>query len=278
MGVSATVALFSLESATLVTGWYMVTAMAINMVASAIITKAFFSPNQPNGGGFSPDVGNRAQVPPATNNKLPVVYGDAWLGGTVIDLTISENNQEIYYVIAISEVTNNGADTITFGDCYWGGKKVIFNADGYTVDALLDESTGIEDDTVNGRIRIYFYNNGGIYSNLSVADTNWHSLWIVEGSDNNHHWLYLDGVKCSAEINSGLSGALCGFGRLDGSLSQDNASIDNVQWYDRIPTDTEIAFLAAATSQNITLPSGSLSIIGVGGAIAGGSIMGASLQ
>lgn len=185
MGVSATVALFSLESATLVTGWYMVTAMAINMVASAIITKAFFSPNQPNGGGFgSPDVGNRAQVPPATNNKLPVVYGDAWLGGTVVDLTISENNQEIYYVMAISEVTGNGSDTITFGDCYWGGKKVIFNADGYNVDALLDESTGVQDETVAGKIQFYFYNNG---SN-SPTNTTQSAISVLSASGLVYKW------------------------------------------------------------------------------------------
>lgn len=136
-------------------------AFAINMVASAIISKAFFSPNQPSSGFSSPDVGNRQQVPPATDNKLPVVYGEAWLGGTVVDLSISENNQEIYYVIAISEVTGGATpDTITFGDCYWGGKKVVFNADGYNVDALLDESTGVEDTTVAGKMQFYFYNNG----------------------------------------------------------------------------------------------------------------------
>jgi membrane protein implicated in regulation of membrane protease activity len=110
----------------------MAVAFAINMVVSAVISKAFFSPNQPSGegAGSSPDVGNRQQVPPATDNKLPVVYGEAWLGGTIVDLSISENNQELYYVLAISEVTGNGADTITFGDVYYGGKKVTFREDG----------------------------------------------------------------------------------------------------------------------------------------------------
>ena len=139
-------------------------AFAINMVISAVISKAFFSPNQPNSGeygaGSSPDVGNRQQVPPATDNKLPVVYGEAWLGGTIIDLSISKNNQELYYVLAIAEVTNNGGDTITFGDAYWGGKKVNFKSDGHTVASLLDESSGVVDTTVNGKIRFYFYNNG----------------------------------------------------------------------------------------------------------------------
>jgi len=139
------------------------TAFAINMVASAIISKAFFTPNQPSNGFSSPDVGSRQQVPPATDNKLPVVYGEAWLGGTVVDLSISENNQELYYVIAISEVTGGETpDEITFGDCYWGGKKVVFNADGFNVDALLDESTNVQDTTVAGKLQFYFYKNGSL--------------------------------------------------------------------------------------------------------------------
>ena len=142
--------------------WYMTaTAFAINMVASAIISKAFFSPNQGANGlaGQAPNPGNRQQIAPATDNKLPVVYGSAWVGGTIVDLSITEDNQNLYYVIALSEVTGNGADTITFGDIYYGGKKVVFNANGYSVDYLLDESTG-ESQPVNGNIEFYLYSNG----------------------------------------------------------------------------------------------------------------------
>ena len=139
---------------------YAVVSFAINMVASAIISKAFFSPSSYDPSGSSPNPGNRQQVPPATDNKLPVVYGSAWLGGAIIDLSITSDNQDMYYVLALSEVTNNGTDTISFGDCYWGGKKVVFNADGYNVDSLLDESTGVSDTTVAGKLQFYFYKNG----------------------------------------------------------------------------------------------------------------------
>ncbi|MGI9162846.1 MAG: hypothetical protein ACR2JI_08015, partial [Mycobacterium sp.] len=133
-------------------------AFAINMVVSAVISKALFSAPQPSdmgAGQTSTDPGNRQQVPPATDNKLPVVYGDAWVGGTIIDLSISENNQEIYYVLSLSEVTNTNAgqspDTFTFGDVYYGGKKCIFDpVYKYQVTGLLDESTGITDTKVAG--------------------------------------------------------------------------------------------------------------------------------
>ena len=143
-------------------------AMAITMVASAIATRAFANQSQPDAGlggsSTTPDPGNRQQVAPATNNKLPVVYGTAWVGGIITDLTISEDNQQLYYVLSLSEVTNTNdgqtPDTISFGDIYYGGKKVIFQENGYTVAKLVDESTGVEDTTVNGRIQFYLYSNG----------------------------------------------------------------------------------------------------------------------
>lgn len=140
-------------------------AFAINMVVSAVISKAFYSPQSFDPSGQSPDVGNRQQLPPATDNKLPVVYGSAWLGGTVVDLSITSDNQQMFYVIALSEVTstNEGQtpDAISFGDVYWGGKKCIFDpTDTYKVTGLLDESSGVSDNTVAGKMSIYLYSNG----------------------------------------------------------------------------------------------------------------------
>lgn len=146
-----------------------VIAMAINLVVSTVISK-LLAPSAPSfggsdfGAGSAPDVGNRAQVPPATDNKLPVVYGSAWVGGTITDLSITEDNQNLYYVLSICEVTNTNAgqfpDNITFGDIYYGGKKVQFQGNGHTVSGLLDESTGVVDTAVNGKINIYLYRNG----------------------------------------------------------------------------------------------------------------------
>ncbi len=137
-----------------------VASFAINMVATAIISKAFFSPTQP-GAIDSPNPGNRQQLPPATDNKLPVVYGTAWTGGIVTDLSISSDNQQMYYVISLCEVTNNGLDSITFGDMYWGGKKVNFDpTNQYEVISFTDESTGAVDTAVAGKMQVYFYSNG----------------------------------------------------------------------------------------------------------------------
>jgi hypothetical protein len=113
-------------------------AMAINMVVAMVVSKAFA--NNPSfdetTSSQSPNPGNRQQVPPATDNKLPVVYGTAFVGGTITDLSISSNNQELYYVLSICEVTNTNpsqtADTISFGDIYFGGKKCLFENSVFT--------------------------------------------------------------------------------------------------------------------------------------------------
>jgi len=138
-------------------------AFVVTMVASSVVTKAFFSPEQGAGGlaGASPNPGNRMQLPPATDNKLPIVYGSAYLGGIVTDLSITSDNQTLYYCIALCEVTNEGADKITFGNVYWGGKRCVFDSTNkYNVVGLLDESTGTTDDAVSGKLSIYLYSNG----------------------------------------------------------------------------------------------------------------------
>lgn len=152
-----------IASALLLTGVQAtIIAFAINMVASAIISKAFMTPEQSANGmsGASPNPGNRTQIAPATDNKLPVVYGSAWVGGIVTDLSITADNQNLFYCMALSEVTDNGNDVISFGDIYYGGKKVVFNnTNQFSVDSLLDESTN-ESQEINGNIKIYLYNNG----------------------------------------------------------------------------------------------------------------------
>ena len=138
-------------------------AFAINIVASAIISKAFgpqapnFNDNQNN-----PNPGSRQQLPPAGDNKVPVIYGSAFVGGIVTDLSIPANNQRLFYVITLCEVTNTETggtpDVISFGDIYWGGKKCVMS--GASVTGLYDESTGTTDTSINGKLNIYTYRNG----------------------------------------------------------------------------------------------------------------------
>ena len=166
----------------------MIVGFAVNMIASTIISKLFApdAPSQSNLNAQQPNPGNRQQIAPAGDNKLPVVYGSAYLGGIITDLTISEDNQDIYWVLSLSEVTNTETggtpDVITFGNVYWGGKKVIFGS-GAAVTGLLDESTG-ETQDVTGYMDIYLYNNGS----SSPTNTSQSAISVLSASNLIYTW------------------------------------------------------------------------------------------
>lgn len=148
---------------------YAATAFAINLVASTIISKAF-APAINNTSLNSLNPGNPQQQPPASDNKLPVVYGTGWVGGVVTDLSITADNQVIYYVLALSECTGT-TDTITFGQVFFGGKLCAFDpVDQYKVTGLVDVSTGITDTVVAGYLSIYLYSKGS-YSPANSASS-----------------------------------------------------------------------------------------------------------
>jgi hypothetical protein len=100
---------------------YFATAFAINMVATSIISRSLGA-DSPNTNQDSTNPGSRSQVPPAGDNKVPVVYGSAYVGGIVTDLSITSDNQTLYYVLTLAEVTNTETgtpDTYSFGSIYW---------------------------------------------------------------------------------------------------------------------------------------------------------------
>jgi hypothetical protein len=164
---------------------YAMASFAINIVASTIISKAF-APNI-NTGAENP--GNRTQVPPAGDNKLPVIYGSAYVGGIITDLSITEDNQNLYYVISLAEVTNTETggtpDTFTFGDIYFGGKKCIFDVTDTTrIVALLDESTGVQETNVDGKMFMYLYRNGS----SSGVNTSLTAIQVMQDSLLTYQW------------------------------------------------------------------------------------------
>ena len=174
------------------------------------------------------DVGSRVHVPPGSNNKLPVVYGTAYMGSTVTDMKISDDGKKMWYVCSISEVTNTmptqTPDTMTFGDIYWGGKKVIFGDGGDTskVTSLETNSDPIQvDDKVNGKIHMYRFPYGSasgidtgasdaitIMSDSDIpADLRWNSaLYTTGGQSASMTNVAFIIVKVDYDQNAGTTG------------------------------------------------------------------------
>ena len=108
------------------------------------------------------DVGARVQLGPATNNKLSVSYGSAFLAPTVTDAKITTDQKTMYYVFSICEASSG---TMSFGKIFWNGKEVTLGAGDYSgvnkvVSLTTNATTPQVDTTIDGYAWIYQFSNG----------------------------------------------------------------------------------------------------------------------
>jgi len=95
-------------------------------------------------GGTTQDPGVRVQFPPATNNKIPIVYGNVKTKGAIIDARISNENKTMTYVLALCEKTQTGSFSI--GDMWWNDEILLFlngtPGSEHIVAATIDQNGG----------------------------------------------------------------------------------------------------------------------------------------
>jgi len=119
-GVEAGTALFTLTAGAVAVG----TAYGLSRVVNGNQNKG---PNSAQG-----SQGGRIQIPPATNNKIPIVYGNAFVNGIITDARLKslggENNDTMYYCIVLSETCNNASAAYTVDDIYWNDLRLVFDA------------------------------------------------------------------------------------------------------------------------------------------------------
>lgn len=107
------------------------------------------------------DTGVKLQVPPASDQKIPVLYGGAYFGGIITEAVMSNSNQRMTYCITLAEKTgtllsSSAATTYTFGDIIWDDQKVFLKADGITVDYTEDRQGNV-DLRLRDLVKIYCY-------------------------------------------------------------------------------------------------------------------------
>ena len=92
---------------------------AVVATGAAYVTSRIINGNQNKGNNSAATQGGRIQVPPATNNKIPVVYGSAYVNGIITDARLKSiggtNNDTMYYCLVLSEYTNNLTTTPSYG-------------------------------------------------------------------------------------------------------------------------------------------------------------------
>jgi hypothetical protein len=107
------------------------------------------------------DQGVRIQLAPATENKVPVVYGHVFQQAIITDayLTSSDGktNDTMTYVLTISEKTQTG--TWLAHNIYWNDQKLEFQDDGVTV-ARGVPPNGEINNNLNDQVKIWMWAGG----------------------------------------------------------------------------------------------------------------------
>jgi hypothetical protein len=150
---------------------------AVNFAISYVVTRAFADNPE-----TQQDMGVRQQVPPSAVNAIPIVYGNAYMGGTFIDAVLTTDQKTMYYVLAISSISPNGQFTFDRTDMYYGDRKITFDATDLTKVVSLTDEAGNVDTKISGNLYINLYTStaGGTITSANGASA---PSTVMGGSD-----------------------------------------------------------------------------------------------
>jgi len=98
--------------------------------------------------GTGQDPGVKIQLPPATDNKIPRLYGRNYTGSVIFDAAISNQNKTMTYAMVISEY--NDEDVWTINSIYRDDAELLFS--GATVTGQIDPNA-TSATNISGKIR-----------------------------------------------------------------------------------------------------------------------------
>ena len=150
---------------------------AVNFAISYVVTRAFADNPE-----TQQDMGVRQQVPPSAVNAIPIVYGNAYMGGTFIDAVLTTDQKTMYYVLAISSISPNGQFTFDTADMYYGDRKITFDGSDLTKVVSLTDEAGNVDTKISGNLYINLYKSttGGTITSANGASA---PSTVMGGSD-----------------------------------------------------------------------------------------------
>lgn len=143
--------------------------LLVRTAVSALVSYALSRTISRNQKQTGLDAGSRQMLSPATNHKIPVLYGSAFMGGAITDAVLLNNgtNYNVMWIcLTLSEYTGRLFSTsqksaYTFNKCFRNTDEIVFRSDGITVNNTKD-SDGNTDDSMSGLIKIYMYAGSGI--------------------------------------------------------------------------------------------------------------------
>lgn len=158
---------------------------AVSFALSQVVTR-IFSENPES----QQDMGVRQQVPPSAVNAIPVVYGDAYMGGTFVDAVLTTDQKTMYYVLAISSIgqanatlgTAAGVFNFDTAEMYYGDRLITFDGTDLTKVVSLTDEAGNVDTKISGNLYISLYksSNAGVITSVNGASA---PSTVMGGSD-----------------------------------------------------------------------------------------------
>jgi hypothetical protein len=158
-------------------------AFGLRIVATLVISSIIGQRSNKGGdpGAAGAQLGSRVQLPPNTDNKIPVVYGEAYMKPIITDAKISTDNQTMWYVLVFSEAMESDTiGTFSFGDIYWADKRLTFDVSDQTRVVSWTDSNNVTSTKVDGNLYMWLYRDGSdepinsadaAYSSAVLADT-----------------------------------------------------------------------------------------------------------
>ena len=162
------------------------------------------------GGGTQQNQGTRQQLPPATDNKVPVIYGSVFTKAVVTDARLQQpENNIMRYVLILGEKTQSG--TFTVGNIYWNDQKLVFGTGGeeHIVKSEIDQA-GLGDTYTKlaDKIEVRVYAGSTTSTNQIFPTVNQTSALTMLGeSDANYqlNGLVFAIVKLTYDQNNGVT-------------------------------------------------------------------------
>lgn len=173
---------------------YLVTAFGISVTAATFavsfalsqVVSRIFAENPET----QQDMGVRQQVPPSQVNAIPIVYGDAYMGGTFVDAVLTTDQKTMYYVLAISSISQANATLGTAAGVfnfdttkmYYGDRLITFDGSDLTKVVSLTDEAGNVDTKISGNLYINLYksSNAGVITSANGASA---PSTVMGGSD-----------------------------------------------------------------------------------------------
>lgn len=137
----------------------------------SLLTSRMFAPQTPGYDMSGGAVGNaRIQAQPNTTTPIPVVYGSAFLGGKFIDAALTADGQRMFYVLAISGISENGDITFDKTRMYYGDRLITFYGPDPAAVASLTDNAGNVDTKILGKLKINLFtaDSNGVITNHTI--------------------------------------------------------------------------------------------------------------